>query len=65
MAKDGVAGAGECFDFASSAVDLSGDQALSYTHNLLGPWVMDSVVEEYGLEERFLHPFFFDDIKVW
>jgi hypothetical protein len=46
LPKDGVSGAGECFDFASDSNDLFSLQALSYQNNLIGPWMLDSVAEK-------------------
>ena len=46
LPKDGVSGAGKCFDFASDSNDLFSLQALSYQNNLIGPWILDSVAEK-------------------
>ena len=62
LAQDGEAGAGECYQFASGSTDIFSNQALSYQHNLIGPWMLDSVAKEYGLTGGFLDPMFYDDI---
>ena len=63
VAKGGIAGAGQCFDSLSDGLDVTSDQALSYMNNLIGPWILDSVAEKYNLEDGFLSPLFYQDIK--
>jgi len=36
VASEGVAGAGECFEFTGGSTDVSSEQALSYMNNLIG-----------------------------
>ena len=52
MAKDGVSGAGKCYDFASGGSDLFSDQALSYKHNLLAPWMYDAIRKGRGHDDE-------------
>lgn len=61
LSKNGVAGAGECFDFASGDLDMFSDQANEYIYNLLGPWLYDVVRSVYDLKDKHpWHPFTFD-----
>ena len=46
LSKDGEAGAGECFDFASGDLDMFSEQANEYVFNLIGPWILGKFIEK-------------------